>query len=147
MERPQNVGKLGLLERLNKVLAVYVRDEIKSAEAPAFFRRDVGELTQSDKQGALCASDGHIGDYQGPLPGAQLSEEHLYIWHDTHTPALGIEDLLQRALTLSIVIQDEDADLPGLDWGRRGTHFQSIASALAGWSEKAGGGGVSANRG
>src|SRR5258706_12491225 len=60
-------------------------------------------------------------------------------------PPLRIEDLLESALALDIIIEDEDAHLPGLDRSRRGTHCQSIASGVAGGGWKAWAGGVSAN--
>ncbi len=60
MERPQDVGKLGALERLNVMFAVYVGDQIEGAETAAFFSRDIGEFAQGDEKRALRASDGHI---------------------------------------------------------------------------------------
>src|SRR5579859_1681677 len=143
MEGARHIPETPALERLDVLLAAGLRNQVQRAQTAALFGGYVGKFAQGDEEWAVRPGDGHIGDHQGPFPGAQLREKHLDVGHHTHTPAFGIEHLFQCTLALRVVVQNKYADLPGLDGRRRSAHFSSIAFGRDGME---GGGRVSANR-
>jgi hypothetical protein len=140
-----HVGEPGGFQRANKLAAGQFRNEVKDANATAFFDGNTGEFAESDEGRGIDAGQSDIGDDQRPFSGFQLGEEEVCVGNDADAPALGIEDLTHGGGALGVVFEDEDTHLTRFDRGRCRHYNRSIARRqIAKWPRTEAGS-VSAN--
>src|SRR5579859_8046038 len=94
------------------------------APAPARWSRQFPQCNEYRRVGS---SERNIGDDQRPFAGFQLAKKQLGVTEVAYAPTLRIQNLAQGALVLVVLVENEDADLAGSNWGRR-RHLRSIAA-------------------